>query len=82
MIWKLEACRDDERIGCKWGYAVAPDEVTALAKARATTHLPFVWAHPMHPDKLWPGRPGEDVHWSWTTERDAFCERRCLSANS
>ena len=62
MIWKREACRDDGRIGCEWGYALAPDEVAALANARAATDFPFVWAHPMHADKLWPVRPGEDVY--------------------
>lgn len=64
MIWKLEACRDDERICCRWGYALAPDEASALALAKATTDMPFVWVHPLHPEKLWPGRPGENVAWS------------------
>jgi hypothetical protein len=64
MIWKLEACRDDERICCRWGYALAPDEETELAMARATTGFPNVWVHKLHPEELWPGIPGKKVHWS------------------
>lgn len=64
MIWKLEACHDEERIGCRWGYAKEETECEAVARGRASSGLSRVWAHSMHPAKLWPGSPGVDLYWS------------------
>ena len=63
-IWKLEACRDDERIGCRWGFVVAETEADAIAAGRATSGLPFVWAHKMRDEMSWPGAPGQTLYWS------------------
>jgi len=64
MIWKLEACHDEERIGCRWGYAQAETEGEAVARAQASSGLSHVWAHPTHPAKIWPGSPEVDLYWS------------------
>jgi len=64
QIWKLEACRDDERIGCRWGYVVAETETDAIAAGRATSGLSFVWAHKMRDEMIWPGSPGQTLFWS------------------
>lgn len=62
-VWKLEACRDDERITSRWGYALAETEGDALELCRATSGLPFNVVLERHPDLLWPGVPGERVSW-------------------
>lgn len=63
-VWKLEACTDQERIGCRWGYALAATAEDALALAKATSALPFLWVHEKPPPMLWPGAPGARVEWS------------------
>lgn len=62
-VWKIEACRDEERITSRWGYALAETAHEAKALAAATSGLPHNWAHEKHPDMLWPGRSGEQVYW-------------------
>lgn len=64
QIWKLEACRDEERIGCRWGYVLASSEEEAVALGRASSNLPFVWAHRMRDEMIWPGPPGQTLYWS------------------
>lgn len=64
QIWKLQACRDEERIGCRWGYVIADTEGEALAAARRSARLPFVLAHPMRPEMQWPGGAAEQLYWS------------------
>lgn len=63
-IWKLEACRDDERIGCRWGFVVAATEAEALAAVRETSGFPFVWVHRMRDGMIWPGVLGQTLYWS------------------
>lgn len=62
-VWKIEACRDQERMPSRWGYALAPSAEAALELARTTSGLPFNWVHEKHPAMLWPGRPGDTVCW-------------------
>lgn len=64
VMCKLEACRDDERIGCRWGFVVAETEAEAVAAGRETSGCPFVWAHRMRDGMLWPGAPGQTLDWS------------------
>lgn len=63
-IWKLEACQDNERIGCRWGFVVAGTEADAIVAGRAASGLPFVWAHKMREGMIWPGGPGQTLFWS------------------
>lgn len=63
-VWKLEACRDRERIGCRWGYALAVSADEALALCQSTSGFPFNYVHEKHPDMAWPGAPGTQVDWS------------------
>lgn len=63
-IWKLEACQDEERIGCRWGYVIAETEADAVAAGYSTARMPFIWAHRMPKEKTWPGAPGEKIFWS------------------
>lgn len=63
-VWKLEACADHGRIGCRWGYALAGTAAEALEIARATSGLPFNWVHEKDPAMLWPGAPGARVEWT------------------
>lgn len=63
-VWKLEACMDEERIGSRWGYALAASVDEALALCKATSGLPFNYAHEKNPAMLWPGEPGKSVSWS------------------
>ncbi len=63
-VWKLEACRDEERIGSRWGYAFADTAAEALKVAKVTSGLPYNWVHEKHPDMIWPGRSGEDIDWN------------------
>ncbi len=63
-VWKLEACRDNDRHSSRWGYALAGSADEALAMAKETSGLPYNWVHEKHPDMLWPGRPGEAIEWS------------------
>lgn len=64
QIWKLEACPDDERIGCRWGYVVAASEAEAVEMGRKTSGLPVVSAHKMRKEMIWPGAPLETLFWS------------------
>lgn len=64
QIWKLEACRNTERIGCRWGYVAAETEELALAAGRASSELPFVWVHRMREGMIWPGSLGQSIFWS------------------
>ncbi len=63
-VWKLEACQSEERIICRWGYALAETSNEALDIAKATSGTAFNWAHEKHPAMLWPGKPGRIVSWS------------------
>ena len=63
-IWKLEASKDDERICCRWGYVVAETETDAISAGRASSAFPFIWAHRMRDEMLWPGNPGQTLYWS------------------
>lgn len=63
-VWKLEACHDDERIACRWGYTLAATATEALEMAKASSGLPYNWIHEKHPDMMWPGRPGEVIDWN------------------
>lgn len=55
---------DDERIGCRWGYVLAETETDAIAAGRATSGLPFVWAHKLRDGMIWPGSPGQILFWT------------------
>lgn len=63
-VWKLEACQDQERIGSRWGYALAPNAEAALEIAQETSGLPVNWVHEKHPEMRWPGSAGEVLMWS------------------
>lgn len=62
-VWKLEACRDEERRPSRWGYALAETAGEAIELAQATSGLPFNWVHEKHPDMIWPGVPGQRIDW-------------------
>ena len=62
-IWKIEACIDEERIGCRWGYVIAETEAEAIAAARCFPEHSHVFAHPMRQGMLWPGAPGKTHFW-------------------
>jgi len=62
-IWKIEACRDTERIACKWGYVVAETEAEAITAGHATAGLPFIWVHKMRNGMIWPGPPEQNLFW-------------------
>ena len=63
-IWKLEACRDDERIACRWGYVIADTEANAVAAGRESSGMTYVLAHRLDEQKAWPGSPDERIFWS------------------
>ena len=63
-VWKLEACRYEDGIGSRWGYALAETKEDALELATTTSGLPFIWVHEKHPNMLWPGVAGQTVSWS------------------
>lgn len=63
-VWKLEACRDEERTACRWGYALADTANEALSLSKATSGLPLNFVHEKHPDMIWPGAPNERTSWS------------------
>jgi hypothetical protein len=63
-IWKLEACRSDERIGCRWGYVIAETQADAIAAGRSSSNMQFIWAHKMREGMMWPGNPGQTLFWS------------------
>jgi hypothetical protein len=63
-VWKLEACRDEDRIGCRWGYALTDTEQEAIELTQNTSGLPFNWVHEKHPDMIWPGAPDSCLDWS------------------
>lgn len=62
-VWKLEACHDEDRIGSRWGFALAETAEDALELCRATSGRPLNWVHEKHPEMLWPGAPGAVVDW-------------------
>ena len=62
-VWKLEACHDAERIGSRWGYALANTAEEAMAICIQTSALPFNFVHEKHPAMLWPGALGTRVVW-------------------
>ena len=63
-VWKLEACRDEERLSSRWGYALAETADAALELAQSTSGLPYNWVHEKHPEMVWPGAPGQRVDWT------------------
>jgi hypothetical protein len=63
-VWKLEASADQERIACRWGFALAATAEDALALAKATSPLPFHWVHEKPTAMLWQGAPGARVECS------------------
>ncbi|WP_157969010.1 hypothetical protein [Tropicimonas sp. IMCC34011] len=42
-VRKLESCREEERIGCRWEYALAETAQETLAVARALSRLSLAW---------------------------------------
>lgn len=63
-MMELEACPDDERICCRWGYVIAETEADAVEAGQRTCSLPYVWALRMRDGMIWPGSPGETLIWS------------------
>ncbi len=62
-VWKLEAPRDDEWIGCRWGYALAETVDEALSICKAKSGLPFNRVREKDANMLWPGAPHQSVCW-------------------
>ena len=63
QVWKLEASGNQERIGCRLGYALAESADEALAICVATSGLPFNFVHEKPAAMLWPGAPCERASW-------------------
>ena len=64
QVWKLEACKNEQRHPSRWGFALAQTRDEALALCRETSGLPFNWVYEKAQEMQWPGRPGEVVDWT------------------
>lgn len=62
-VWKLQASSSADWLSSIWGYAIAADEMEALAICYEFSGKPFNQVHAKHPEMCWPGQPGEYVTW-------------------